>query len=89
VNRETLEELRGLATQLMAGVVGLLAEPETAAPRLLTPEQACEALGVSRSTLQELIDSGALPVVEVTGRAVRVDVRDVEAFVKARRVRRG
>lgn len=86
VNRETLDELRGLAGQLVAGLAGLAQEPP---PRLLTPDQAAEALAVSRTTLQELMDSGALPVVEVTGRAVRVDVRDIEAFTKARRVRRG
>lgn len=57
--------------------------------RLLTFEQTAELLAVGRTTVQELVDSGALPVVSVTGRAVRVDVRDVEAFVKQRRERRG
>jgi excisionase family DNA binding protein len=86
VNRETLDELRGLATQLLTSITSLAEEPP---PRLVTPDAAAEAIGVSRSTLQELIDSGKLPVVEVTGRAVRVDVRDIEVFIKQRRVRRG
>lgn len=57
--------------------------------RPLTFEQTAELLAVGRTTVQELVDRGELPVVSVTGRAVRVDVRDVEAFVKARRERRG
>lgn len=89
MNRETLEELRGLATQLLETVVALAAEPVEPAPRLLTLEQAADALAVSRSTMQEIVDRGDLAVVSVTGRAVRVDVRDVEVFLKQRRGRRG
>lgn len=61
---------------------------EEAITKLLTFEQAAEALAVSRTTIQELVDSGQIPVVSVTGRAVRVDARDVEAFVKRKRERR-
>jgi excisionase family DNA binding protein len=86
MDRETLDELRGLAARLMEGIVSLsAAEP---AVRLLTFAQAAEALAVGRTTVQELVDCGQLPVVAVTGRAVRIDARDVEAFVKRRRERR-
>lgn len=86
VNRETLDELRGLAAQLMEGIAGLTLAPE---PQLVTRERAAEMLAVSLTTVQELVDSGALPVVAVTGRAVRIDLKDIEAFMRARRVRRG
>lgn len=90
MNRETLEEIRGLAAQMMESVLALALqlEPEPIA-RLLSLEQAAECLAVSRTTVQELVDSGKLPVVEVTGRAVRVDARDVEAYIKSKRTRRG
>jgi excisionase family DNA binding protein len=86
MSAETLDELRGLALQLMQGIAGLALQPEPA--RLLTFEQAGEALAVSRTTVQQLVDGGELPVVSVTGRAVRIDARDVEAFVKRKRERR-
>jgi excisionase family DNA binding protein len=82
----------------MAAILGCLLERVTRlkadmaagpSPRLLTFEQTADALAVGRTTVQELVDRGELPVVSVTGRAVRVDARDVEAFVKRRRERRG
>jgi excisionase family DNA binding protein len=88
MNRETLDELRNLAARLLERVTALPAD-DSPVPRLLTFEQAAEALAVGRTTVQELVDKGELPVVSVTGRAVRVDTRDVEAFVKRRRERRG
>lgn len=89
MNRETLDELRGLASQLMESIVGLSMQPDTTPPCLLTFEQAANCLGVGRTTVQELVDSGQLAVVSVTGRAVRIDTKDVEAFVKLKRERRG
>jgi excisionase family DNA binding protein len=88
MNRETLDELRGLAVQLMEGIVALSAQPEPVS-RLLSFEEVGQALSVSRTTVQELVDRGELPVVAVTGRAVRVDARDIEVFLRSRRSRRG
>lgn len=88
MNRETLDELRGLAAQLMEGIVALAAQPEPG-PQLLTFEEAAARLAIGRTLMQELVDGGNIPVVEVTGRAPRVDVRDIEVFLKARRTRRG
>lgn len=87
MNRETLEELRGLAAQLLTSITTLADEP-VPTPRLLTLEQTAEVLAVARSTMQEIVDRGELPVVTVTGRAVRVDQRDVEAYIRQRRARR-
>lgn len=84
-----LDELTHIAARLLARVGELKAKvAEQPAPHLLTFEQTAEALAVGRTTVQELVDRGELPVVAVTGRAVRVDARDVEAFVRRKRERR-
>lgn len=49
-------------------------------PLLLTPAEAAAALGVGRSTLFDLLGSGALPSVRI-GRARRVRRDDLDAFV--------
>jgi excisionase family DNA binding protein len=87
MSAEALDELTSIAARLLERVAELKAE-RPATPVLLTFEQAATALAVGRTTVQELVDSGALPVVSVTGRAVRIDARDVEKFVAARRARR-
>jgi excisionase family DNA binding protein len=51
------------------------AAPE--APLLLTVTRAAELLGVSRSTLYQLVAAGRVPVVRL-GRAVRVPRRELE-----------
>jgi excisionase family DNA binding protein len=84
---DALEELRDLATQLLNRVATLQAGP-LPLPQLVTLEKAAEMLAIGRTLAQELVDSGTLPVVEVTGRAVRVDVRDIEVFIKTTRRRR-
>lgn len=89
MNAEGWEELRELSAKLLSAVCAAQRVAVEPAPKLLTFEQAAEALAVSRTTVQELVDRGELPVVSVTGRAVRVDARDVEAFVKRKRERRG
>jgi excisionase family DNA binding protein len=53
---------------------------------LLSIEDAGKALGVGRSTIYGLIDSGDLEVVHI-GRAARVPVESVQSFV--RRLRAG
>ena len=53
---------------------------------LLSIEDAGKALGVGRSTIYGLIDSGDLEVVHI-GRAARVPVESVQGFV--RRLRAG
>lgn len=82
-----LDELHSLTVALLERVVALQTAGKPPEP-LLTLEQAAERLCVSRTTVQELVDRGELPCVEVTGRAIRVDPRDIEAFLKAKRVRR-
>ncbi|MCP4610026.1 MAG: helix-turn-helix domain-containing protein [Planctomycetes bacterium] len=47
---------------------------------LLRPAECCEALGISRSRIYELIASGELPSVRI-GRSVRVPVRALEKWV--------
>jgi excisionase family DNA binding protein len=49
-------------------------------PLLLRPEEAAAALGVGRTTVYELMRSGALPAVHI-GRAVRIPTRAVITFV--------
>lgn len=88
MSAEALDELTTIAARLLERIAELKAE-KPASAALLTFEQAGVALAVGRTTVQELVDRGELPVVSVTGRAVRIDARDVEAFVKRRRERRG
>jgi excisionase family DNA binding protein len=85
---EDYDALQVLATNLLGELVQALRPGSPTPPSLLTLEQAAERLAVSRTTVQELVDSGVLPVVSVTGRAVRVDPRDVEAYIRAKRTRR-
>ena len=52
-------------------------------PQLLTVPEAAKVLGVkSRNTVYGLIARGELPVVQI-GKASRIDVRDLEAFIQA------
>lgn len=50
---------------------------------LLTPDEAAQALGVSRSTVYELINSGELTAIRI-GRSRRVPTEVLERFVRAR-----
>lgn len=49
-------------------------------PLLLTPADAATALGVGRTTMAELIRSGALPSVRI-GAARRIRTADMTAYV--------
>lgn len=83
-----LEALHTLAVDLERRIDALRAAPPTAQP-LLTLDQAAERLAVGRTTVQDMVDRGELPVVAVTGRAIRIDPADLDALIKARRIRRG
>lgn len=56
-----------------------------AVPQLLTPKQAAQALAVSPSTLYGLTHAGKIPCIRLS-RAVRYDVRDVEAWIGRQKV---
>jgi excisionase family DNA binding protein len=50
---------------------------------LLTVDQAAETLGVSRSTIYNLIGSGQLPTVKL-GRSRRISPESLAAYVRER-----
>lgn len=54
-------------------------------PYLLTPEEAADALSVSRSTVFRLLKSGALSSVQVMG-CRRISVADLKSYIDASRV---
>lgn len=54
---------------------------------LITRTQAAELLTISESSLQRLIQRGAIPAYKVGARIVRLDRADVEAYVKSRQTR--
>jgi len=56
-------------------------------PKLLTIKTFTEALNVSVPMGYKLIREGAIPVVRI-GSAVRIDPRDLEAFIEQRRGKR-
>ena len=55
-------------------------------PNLLTIEEAAERLSVSPRNIRHQIYLRRLPIVKV-GRLVRIDERDLEAFIESSRVR--
>lgn len=55
--------------------------PERAVPRLLTVEQAAEALALKPSTIRAWILYRRLAVVRPGGRSVRVPVSEVERII--------
>ena len=55
-------------------------EPEQA-KRLLTVRESCERLGISHPTLYALLNSGRIKSLKI-GRARRVPVSEIEAFVQ-------
>ena len=56
----------------------------TIAPLLLTVPEAARVLAIGRTTLYELISSGAIEAVHI-GRAIRIPVASARAFVEDRR----
>ena len=57
--------------------------------RLLTAAEVAEALALSERSVRSLIAQGALPVVRVGARAVRVHPDDLQRFIQERRGGRG
>lgn len=53
--------------------------------QLLTAGETAQRLGVSLRTIRAMIARGELAVVRVAARAVRIDVRDLEQYVRRRR----
>lgn len=54
--------------------------------RPLTPEQAARALGISRTTVYELIAKGELAAFRID-RAIRIEPQAIEQFKASRRVK--
>ena len=54
---------------------------------LLTAKTAAERLTVSMRTLRAYIASGALPVVRLSARSVRIHPDDLDEFIEKRRTR--
>ncbi|HXF71980.1 MAG TPA: helix-turn-helix domain-containing protein [Actinomycetota bacterium] len=52
--------------------------------RLLRPIEVARLLAVSRSEVYRLIAQGRLPSVRLSERVVRVPLRELEAFLRAR-----
>ena len=55
--------------------------------RLLTLREAASRLGISERTLRAWAASGRMPCVRLSSRCVRVDPRDLEKYIAARRDR--
>jgi excisionase family DNA binding protein len=70
--------------EALARLFELVAEPEPRHQRLLRPEEAAEALGISRATVFKEIASGKLRSALVGGRR-RISESDLEAFIEASR----
>ena len=51
---------------------------------LLTPRQAAKTLAISERTLWTLTQSGEIPRLKI-GSSVRYDLRDLEAFIEAKK----
>ena len=58
-----------------------------ALPHLLSERELCAVLDVTRPTLLRYRQREGLPYVRTGSRTIRYDPRDVEAWLKARRVR--
>ena len=56
--------------------------PTALAPLLLPPAEAARLLSVGRSTLYELMESGAIPFVKI-GRSRRIRREALEAYIEA------
>jgi excisionase family DNA binding protein len=54
----------------------------------LTAQQLAEVLQVSESTIHRLRRAGRIPAVELTGRLIRFNLRDVQKALKAMQPRR-
>jgi excisionase family DNA binding protein len=57
--------------------------------RLLRKEQAREFLGISRPTLDRMIDRGEIAIIRVSLRALRISEAELRRLVEQRTERRG
>jgi excisionase family DNA binding protein len=73
--------MRGMVTQATSPTRREAAE----VLRLLTTDQAAEALGIGRRTLQERVEAREIACIKI-GRAVRFDPADLRRFVEGRRI---
>lgn len=53
---------------------------------LIRRGEACEMLGISKGTLDRLIQTGKLPAYRITDKAVRLAREDVERYLEAARI---
>jgi excisionase family DNA binding protein len=58
--------------------------PSTIPPRLMTVRSAAKWLALGESTVYAMIAGGELPHIRV-GRAKRIDIRDLEAWIENRK----
>jgi len=66
-----------------------LGEPRTAGVQLLSVEAAAKRLGLSRSSLYVLMDTGTLPYYKFPGiRSRRIDPADLQKLIESSRVER-
>jgi excisionase family DNA binding protein len=74
--------------ELLDALADLVAEriavPTARVFQLLRPAEAAKVVGLSRSALYVKIQAGEIPAIR-DGRAVMVDVRDLEAWAQARK----
>ncbi len=52
---------------------------------LLRVKETADLLGICERLARTLIAAGEIPIVRVSARAIRVDPRDLEVFIKRRR----
>ncbi len=55
--------------------------------KMLTFKEAAERLGIHLNTLRKYIDRGDLPIFKLD-KAVRIDEKDLENFIKAKRIKK-
>ena len=60
--------------------------PGSSALVLKVPSETADILRVGRRTLRALVAAGQIAVIRVSTRRLAFDVRDLEAFIAARRV---
>jgi excisionase family DNA binding protein len=58
-------------------------------PEWLTIEQAADWLQVSTKTIRRYIEAGSLPAVNLGGRAIRIQRKDLDAWLETRRIEPG
>ncbi len=65
------------------------ANPDQTQLRLLTTNEACTSLGISRVTLWRLVRDGKLATIRFSRRGVRISSADIATFIENARVEVG